>query len=945
MEEEVKREDHESREAVILEERKEKVIKFFKRSDIWIFVILAIALILGIYIRSLPMADRNAGLPSLTKFIFSPHKIFQGRPGLWDITRNTWTLGPDLDPFLFMRYAKTIVAEGGLSGIDYMRNTPLGFDVSGETQLLPYMISIVYKILHTLNPAVNVELAAIVLPVIMFALTIIAFFLFVREIFIRKDRESEIKAGIIALISTFFMIVIPTFLSRTVAGIPEKESSAFFFIFLSLYLFVKSWKSENKKIVIIFGIFAGISTGLTGLIWGGVVYVFVSIAVATFVGFILNKVHKKELIIYALWMIFAFAMMTLLSQKASLISLVTSLDTGLSVLVFFIITVHFILWNTKLKDLKFLQNPKIPKNILSLIIAMILGVILIAIILGPGFIIYKLKDLNRIFFTPVTGRWGITVAENRQPFFTEWAASFGPFIRNIPVLFWLFFIGSIVLFKKMLNKIKKKDSWVLTGLYIFFFLGLVFSKYSGSSLFNGENFISKAFFYGSALLLIGSFIYYYSKYYKEGTSERFEKIEYEYLVLFSLFALGLFTARSAVRLIMVLAPIAPIFVGFLIVHSADKFRKTKDDTKKIILGAIVIFLIILSLFVFTTFYKTIKIQAYNFVPSSYTQQWQKAMAWTRENLPEDAVFGHWWDYGYWVQTMGERATVLDGGNAIAFWNYHMGRLVLTGDNEQEGLNFLYIHNTTHFLIDSTDIGKYTAFSSIGSNEDFDRYSWIETFNLDEKQVYETKNQTIYVYTGGVSLDEDLIIEEDGSEILLPKHFTGIGAIILPIEKKGDSTIFSQPYIIAFHQGKQHQVNLRYLSVGEEFIDFKTGVEGTAFVYTSLIQSGQGVTKNPTGAAMFISPRLMRGMLANIYILDDPLERYPHYKLVHAEPSLVIDSLNQQGMDLPDFVFFQGVQGPIKIWEIEYTGEEEKIPEEKKEEYLARDYTKYIDWQL
>ena len=46
------------------------------------------------------------------------------------------------------------------------------------------------------------------------------------------------------------------------------------------------------------------------------------------------------------------------------------------------------------------------------------------------------------------------------------------------------------------------------------------------------------------------------------------------------------------------------------------------------------------------------------------------------------------------------------------------------------------------------------------------------------------------------------------------------------------------------------------------------------------------------------------------------------------------------MNLPEFVYYQGLQGPIKIWEIEYTGEE-KI----KEEYLDTDPTKYLTWEL
>ena len=50
----------------------------------------------------------------------------------------------------------------------------------------------------------------------------------------KKNKKSVNRANLIALISSLFMIVIPIFLSRTIAGIPEKESAAFFFMFLSL---------------------------------------------------------------------------------------------------------------------------------------------------------------------------------------------------------------------------------------------------------------------------------------------------------------------------------------------------------------------------------------------------------------------------------------------------------------------------------------------------------------------------------------------------------------------------------------------------------------------------------------------------------------------------------------------------------------------------------------
>ena len=42
-----------------------------------------------------------------------------------------------------------------------------------------------------------------------------------------------------------------------------------------------------------------------------------------------------------------------------------------------------------------------------------------------------------------------------------------------------------------------------------------------------------------------------------------------------------------------------------------------------------------------------------------TNDWLDALDWIKNNTPRDAVFASWWDYGYWIATMGERATLAD----------------------------------------------------------------------------------------------------------------------------------------------------------------------------------------------------------------------------------------------------------------------------------------------
>jgi len=95
-----------------------------------------------------------------------------------------------------------------------------------------------------------------------------------------------------------------------------------------------------------------------------------------------------------------------------------------------------------------------------------------------------------------------------------------------------------------------------------------------------------------------------------------------------------------------------------------------------------------------------------------------------------------------------------------------------------------------------------------------------------------------------------------------------------------------------------------------------------------------------GSILYISPRVMRGYFAQKYLLDNPFNKFSNFELVHSEDNLIVSELKKQGVNLNEFVYYQGIQGPIKIWEIKYSGNEEK-----KQEYLDRDASKYLSWKL
>ncbi|MAG78975.1 hypothetical protein CMI40_01215 [Candidatus Pacearchaeota archaeon] len=911
----------------LLKKRKEKLLNSLKQKRDWIYyLILSFIVFISFYIRT-----RNI-------------------PRLKDITTGTWILGPDLDPFLFLRWTKYIVEHGKLFMMDTMRSVPLAEICSGitcnpvntavEMKLLSYMIAWFHNFLSFFSNEITVTYSAILFPAVMFAFTTIAFFLFARIIFYKENKETR---NIIALIATSFFILIPSLLPRTIAGIPEKESAAFFFLFITFYFFLKAFNSEKLNKRIIFGVLSGIATASTALIWGGVIFIFFTISTSVLLAFSLGKIKKDEFFIYASWLITSFIIMMPFSTRYSLKNLITSTSSGLAVGVLVIIGMSLLIMKTnKLEKIR--GKIKLPKETFSLIISFLVLSIIVIAILGLNFVMGEISSIKNSLINPQTSRFGLTVAENKQPYFAnDWKNSFGPVVFNIPLFFWLFFIGSVLLFNNMIKKLRKREKIILTFSYFIFLICLIFSRYSPSSILNGTSGLSVLVYFGGWLFFLGTFVYFYYKKYVDGEFSIFKEFNFSYILYFLILTLGIIGARSGIRLIMVLGSISPIAISFLIVKTFKKYFEEKEETMKFLIGSIAIIILIASILILignpllmfkgTSFwswggyYQQDKITAENFAPGPYQWQWQKTMSWVRENTTESAVFAHWWDYGYWVQTIGERSTILDGGNAIGYWNHLLGRHVLTGDDESKSLEFLYAHNGTHLLIDSTEIGKYTAYSSIGSDEDYDRFSWISTFLIDEKQTQETKNETIYVYTGGTATDEDIIWEENGKEIFLPERRAGIGAIILKRNQNGE---IIQPEAIFVDNGRQYRIPLKYAYFNGELHVFNEGLDAGVFLFPKLDPLPNGRANiNEVGAAMYLSRRTVHSQLANLYLFNQETD---YFNLVHTEDSLVVENLKQQGMNVGEFLYYQGFQGPIKIWEISYPSDMEL-----NQEYLKTDF--------
>lgn len=879
----MEKKSEESENLRVIEERKKNLIKFVKEKNKAVYYfLLGIIVLISVFIRT-----RN-----ISK--------------LKDITTGTWTLAPDLDPFLFLRWAKDIVANGSLMVHDAMRYVPLGYNTAEEMKLLSYMIAWFYHFLSFFSRDMTITYAAILFPVFMFAATAVAFFLFSREIFYK---EKENIKNIIATIATLIFALVPSLLPRTIAGVPEKESVAFCFMFLAFYFFMKGMKSEKIKREIIFSLLAGISTGLMALTWGGVIFIFFAIPIAVLLSFVFGKIEWKEFYVYAIWLISSFAIMMPFSTRYSIMNLVESQSTGSAIAVLFLIGISLFLMETK--QIKTFH--KFPKQISSLIASVIFLIAIISFTFGFGFLTEQIIHVKNSLINPVTNRFGMTVAENKQPYFiSDWKENFGPILFNLPLFFWLFFVGSVVLFNSLLNSLKKKERLILTFSYFIFLVGMIFSKYSPSSMLNGTSGLSVLIYFGGWIIFLGSFGYFYYKEHQSKGLEVFKEFNFSYILYFIILTLAIIASRSGIRLVMALGAVSPVAIAFLIVKTSRKYLKEKEETIKFFVGLLALLIIVATLFTCWVYYKQDKYTAENYAPGVYQWQWQNAMAWVRDNTSADAVFAHWWDYGYWLQSIGERATILDGGNAMGYWNYLMGRYVLTESDTSKTLEFLYSHNGTHLLIDSTEIGKYTAYSSIGSDVDYDRFSWISTFLMDDSQTRETNNETVNVYLGGTNTDEDIIWEEDGKEIFLPKRSAGIGAIVI---SRNEEKIL-QPKAIFVYNNKQYTIPLRYLYIGGKLIDFNSGLDAGFFVFPKMDVTSDGKANiNYFGAGFYLSRRTVHTNLARLYLFGEDSK---NFKLVHSEDNLIVQNIKQQNPAAGDFIYYQGFNGPIKIWEIAYS---------------------------
>lgn len=820
-------------------------------------------------------------------------------PNLIDSTTGDYT-PLALDPYYFLRISETLVAnEGVLPEIDNMRYQAL--DSGWSKEILPQSTVIIYNIMKIFNSEITLNFVNVLNPVIFFVLGLIVFFVLLW--LLTKNKW-------LALVSSFILAIIPPYLYRTMAGFSDHESIGMFGFFLALLFFVMGMlyleKKKNKKLFCsILGGLSGITTMFAIASWGGIgKFLFMILPLAFLIRWFTKKNRNgRSYISFYILFIFGIFSAPIFGYSISYIVKRYMLSsTGILT----IFSLAYIIVETLIE-----KNKTIPKFFkkytvtVSIFFVMIVGGIFYQIFVGDFFSIIG-NIISRIIYPFGTGRVNLTVAENKQPYLMDLISQVGK------VVFYTFLFGCFIVGNKISKGIKeKKYKLIFTGSFAFFIFGILFSRISANSLLNGTNFISKALFFVSFLTLAVSSIYIYRKSDWE--------IETKWIFIAAWMIPMLLAIRSAVRVFFAIVPFISFIVPLVIFEIGIFAKKSKEDLKKLIGWSLLILLTIGLISSSFGYYKSAKYQAENQYPS-YNSDWQKAMNWTRKNTLEGSVFLHWWDYGYWVQTGGNRPTVTDGGHFNGYWDHLIGRYVLTTPYPETAKSFMLAHNVSYLLIDPTDIGKYKAYSSIGTGKDSDdRTSWIITMTSNPSEIQETRNGTIRMYRGGTMLDDDLIYEQDGKTIFLPKGKAGIGAIIIESKKiqMGNQSYYlsEQPIGIYVYNNNQYRLPIRYLYQNGNLRDFGIGINATAYIYANVYNSKLGQQFDQTGSAMYLSEKTKDSLVAKLYLMNDPDNEYEELELVHEEATY-------------PFAFnYGGYRGPIKIY---------KVNKEKMTNIIARE---------
>ncbi|KAH0545047.1 oligosaccharyl transferase stt3 subunit [Glutinoglossum americanum] len=584
----------------------------------------------------------------------------------------------EFDPWFNFRATKYLVQHGFYSFWDWFDDRtwhPLG-RVTGGTLYPGLMVTsgVIYKVLRLLSMPVDIRNICVLLAPAFSGLTALATYLLTSEL------SPSPSAGLLA---AAFMGITPGYISRSVAGSYDNEAIAIFLLVFTFYLWIKALKLGSA--------FWGALTALFYFYmvsaWGGYVFITNLIPLHAFVLIAMGRYSPRLYVSYTTW----YALGTLASMQIPFVGfLPISTSEHMSPLGVFgllqiVAFVEFIRQQVPSKQFQTLLQ--------SLIVAIFLASVGILILLTVAGVIapwsgrfYSLWDTGYAkIHIPI-----IASVSEHQP--TAWPA----FFFDLNFLIWLFPAGVYLCFRTL------KDEHVFVVIYS------ILASYFAGVMVRLMLTLTPVVCVAAALAL--------------------SHILDTYLLIDSPSAeayLNDGTRADSASSSTVSAPQKKPSSS----AASDSLRSTRDPlvgiyssmSKLSIAGAISTYLLLFVLhctWVTSNAYSSPSVVLASRLPDGsqhIIDDYREAYQWLRQNTPNDAKIMSWWDYGYQIGGMADRATLVDNNT----WNNTHIATVGKAMSSREEVSYpiLRQHDVDYVLVVFGGVLGY-------SGDDINKFLWM-----------------------------------------------------------------------------------------------------------------------------------------------------------------------------------------------------------------------------
>ena len=436
----------------------------------------------------------------------------------------------------------------------------------------------------------------IAFPAIMGALTVIAVFALVRVL-------GGTTAG---MFSALFWAFSPAIIQRGNLGWFKSEPLGLFFGILATYLFISAMKHKEVKYAIAKAIAGGLILGLANGSWGGIQYF--SIPISLF--FIALPFFRRDLTI-PMYVAIAFTILTLITSAAFPrpgISFVLGLP-GLAMMAgtAFLVIAYFVR--------KFSRPMVQTRNVAFALIAFV--AIGIAFVAAGAYVSPSFRYLNAI--NPFIGSIDPlveSVAEHFTPTVADYFTDFSVLLMFAGLGGWLAFRrrNDTAIFALLLGITGVYVSATFARLLVFASVGII--VLAGLGLFE----------------VTRSIMAYRETAAAPATAPRLTAATREERRKMEFASRAHSTSGQVVKISYVIVMIMMLSIP-LFYPSNSNWLSSADVPTAIANGG--------------TGYRL------------QTEDWTEAMEWLSQNTEPDAVIASWWDYGYWITTLGNRPSLAD----------------------------------------------------------------------------------------------------------------------------------------------------------------------------------------------------------------------------------------------------------------------------------------------